>query len=399
MDREALVNRNRGMAEAFHQTPYKHHLRRLMLQTVSLLPINRQKSKSDRVLIIRPDHLGDVLLTTPAIQAIKQTNPYTEIHVLVGPWSASVLINYPEIDRVLTLPFPGFSRNSNENIRSPYQLAYQSARHLRSIGYGSAIIMRPDHWWGALLAFLAGIPIRIGYDLPDVAPFLTHALPHDHQHVVRQNLKLVENWTGKIDEKQLRLNFYPAPADATYINSLLQKQGIDEKQSLICIHPGSGTWVKRWEASRWASVADTLSEQLNSTVVFTGGDHEMPLVNEITELMKTEACVMVGDTQVDQLGALFQRAQVVLGPDSGPLHLAVAVNTPTVTLFGPADPVEFGPWGDRARHMVLTSDIGCRPCRVLDWAGDNPENHPCMRDISVGSVLEAARRVVQFNQE
>lgn len=399
MDREALVIRNRSMAEAFHQVPYKHHLRRVMLQAISKLPIRRQKTRSGRILIIRPDHLGDVLLTTPAVQAIKQAYPYQEIHMLVGPWSASVLVNYPEIDRVLTLPFPGFSRNTNENIRSPYQLALKSARHLRLIGYESAIIMRPDHWWGAMLAFLAGIPIRIGYDLPDVSPFLTEVVPHEHQHAVRQNLALVEHWTGKIDVTQTQLNFYPSDADTMYINSYLEQRGIPETQSIICIHAGSGTWVKRWDSARWANVADILSEQLNCKVVFTGGDHELPLVTEITELMKTEAYVMVGDTQVDQLAALFQRAQVVLGPDSGPLHLAVAVHTPTVTLFGPADPVEFGPWGDREKHIVLASDIGCRPCRVIDWAGDNPENHPCMRDISVGTVLEAARRVANFSQE
>jgi heptosyltransferase-2/heptosyltransferase-3 len=85
---------------------------------------------------------------------------------------------------------------------------------------------------------------------------------------------------------------------------------------------------------------------------------------------------------------------VVLGPDNGPLHLAAAVATPTVALFGPADPDEFRPWGPVERHAVLASSIACRPCRVLDWSGDDPANHPCMSDISVGAVLEAARRVV-----
>ena len=82
----------------------------------------------------------------------------------------------------------------------------------------------------------------------------------------------------------------------------------------------------------------------------------------------------------------------MLGPDSGPLHLAAAVGTPTVALFGPADPVEFGTWGSPEKHIMLWSSIGCRPCRVLDWGGDAPENHPCVREIPVGTVLDAARR-------
>jgi heptosyltransferase-2/heptosyltransferase-3 len=96
---------------------------------------------------------------------------------------------------------------------------------------------------------------------------------------------------------------------------------------------------------------------------------------------------------VNQLAALFKRARVVMGPDSGPLHLAAAVGTPTVALFGPADPVEFAQWGAPAKHIILTSDIGCRPCRVLDWNGDDPINHPCIRDITLARVLESARRV------
>jgi ADP-heptose:LPS heptosyltransferase len=107
---------------------------------------------------------------------------------------------------------------------------------------------------------------------------------------------------------------------------------------------------------------------------------------------------MVGDTRVGQLAALFARARVVLGPDSGPLHLAAAVGAPTVTLFGPADPAEFGPWGSRQKHFVLTSDIGCRPCRVLDWGDDDPAFHPCVRDINAAQVLDAARRAAQHER-
>ena len=110
-------------------------------------------------------------------------------------------------------------------------------------------------------------------------------------------------------------------------------------------------------------------------------------------LMKQPAIMMAGDTNVGQLAALFQRAKVVLGPDSGPLHLAAAVQTPTVTLFGPADPIEFGPWGSPQKHIVLTSDIKCRPCRIIDWTGDDLSMHPCVREITVARVLEAARRV------
>ncbi|MBZ0292587.1 MAG: lipopolysaccharide heptosyltransferase II [Anaerolineae bacterium] len=397
MDREALVVRNRTMAQAYHATPLKHQIRRLMLRLIASVPILPLKAKSfNRILLIRPDHLGDVLLTTPAIQKLRQALPNTEIHALVGPWSATVLASYPEIDVVLTLPFPGFSRHPKDSWRSPYEIAWHTARNLRRIGYDSAIIFRPDHWWGAMVTYLAGIPQRIGYNVRNTAPFLNEKVPHQHEHAVTQNLRLVERWTGHIDSTKIPLRFPIDPADSAYIDGYLKEWGIDPQTQPICLHPGSGTWVKQWTDEKWAAVADTLSDQLNAPVIFTGGDHELHMVKRITEKMKNGYCVIAGETHVGQLGALFARAKVVLGPDSGPLHLASAVGTPTVALFGPADPTEFGTWGPKDRHMIVASPIGCRPCRILDWADDNPDYHPCMRDITVAQVLEAARRVTSI---
>ncbi len=393
MDRESLVRRNRSMAEAFHTVPFKHQIRRSLLNFIAALPITpASKFSTERILLIRPDHLGDLLLTTPAIRALRRSNLNAEIHALVGPWSADIIASYPEIDQVLTLPFPGFSRNPKKSWRSPYELAINTARHLRRINYTSAIILRPDHWWGAMIAKLAGIPERIGFNHPDVAPFLTTILKQQHEHAVIQNLRLVENWTGSLQMEQTVYSFPAEPLDQAYIDGYLVEWGIGQRQSIFCIHPGTGTWVKHWQPEKWANVADILTEQLDARVILTGSDNELPLVRQIAAQMKQPAIIMAGDTRIGQLAALFKRAKVVLGPDSGPLHLAVAVDTPTVALFGPADPVEFGSWGSPNKHYVLTSDIACRPCRVLDWASDNPEFHPCLREITVARVLDAARR-------
>ncbi len=393
MNREALVLRNRTMTQAYHQVPFKHQVRRSMLRAVASIPFLPMKTAGiNRILLIRPDHLGDVLLTTPAIHALRKALPNTEIHALVGPWSASVLANYSEVDLVLTLPFPGFSRHPKDNWRSPYQLAWTTARHLRHIGYNSAIIFRPDHWWGALVTYLAGFPERIGYSLADTGPFLNHKVEHQDTHTVVQSLRLVEKWTGALNPQDALYHFPIDPADQSYVEGYLQEWGIKPGDRIICIHPGSGTRVKQGQDENWAIVADILTEQLDARVIFTGGDHELNLVKRITSHMKHPSVVIAGETHVGQLAALFARSKVVIGPDSGPLHLAAAVHTPTVTLFGPADPFEFGPWGPSDKHLIVTSDIGCRPCRIIDWADDNLENHPCVREITIAQVLDAARR-------
>lgn len=396
MNRDALVLRNRLMTEAFHRAPFKHHIRRAGLEVVARVPIPARKPGTpERILLIRPDHLGDVLLTTPAIHALREARPDAEIHALVGPWSAEVIANYPEVDLALTIEFPGFSRAQKTDWRSPYELAVTSARQLRRIGYSSAVIMRPDHWWGAMVAKFAGIPERIGYKVSQVSPFLTDALEHRHEHAVLQNLRLVEKWTGQLTPDQAFYRYPVESFDQVYVDGYLEEWGIRQDVPIICIHPGTGTWVKHWQEQQWAAVADALSGQLDAQIVFTGGDHEVPLTRRIAGQMKERACIMAGDTRVGQLAALFKRAKVVLGPDSGPLHLAAAVGAPTVALFGPADPVEFGTWGQPQAHIILTSDIGCRPCRILDWGSDSPDNHPCLREITVARVLDAARRAAQ----
>jgi ADP-heptose:LPS heptosyltransferase len=386
LNREALVLRNRLMTEAFHQVPFKHHLRGLMLETAARvrIPAKKPSHSVERILLIRPDHLGDVLLTTPAIHALRQSRPDAEIHMLVGPWSADVIASYPEIDFVLTLAFPGFSRTPKIGLRSPYQQAVESARQLRRIGYNSAVILRHDHWWGAMLAKFAGI--------------LTTAIAPQPQPAVVQTLRLVEKWSGSVPPEKAIYYFPVDSFDQAYVDGYLEEWGVRQNQPIVCIHPGTGTWVKHWEERKWAAVADELSGQLEAGIVFTGGDHELALVRRIVSQMKARAIIIAGDTRVGQLAALFKRAQVVLGPDSGPLHLAAAVGTPTVALYGPADPIEFGTWGSPQKHIILTTDIGCRPCRVLDWGSDDPDFHPCVREISVGRVLDAARRAANHDR-
>ena len=385
------------MVEEIRATPLKHRIRRILLSAISRVPVRQQKPDTkQRVLLVRPDHLGDVLLTTPAIHALRAAIPNTEIHALVGPWSASVLANYSEIDVILTLPFPGFTRNRKHNLLAPYTLVWQSARHLRAIGYSHAFILRPDHWWGALMAYLARIPERVGFDLPDVAPFLTCRVPPEHGHVIIGNLRLMEQGMDIAAAKAIRYQLNISRDDRHYISQYLESRGVNPQQRVFCIHPGSGASIKNWCPTRWAEVADRLIDQLAAQAVVTGGSHEMPLVQGIIAQMAHSAHNLAGKTGIGQLGALYARSCVVIGPDSGPLHLAAAVGTPTVALFGPADPDQFAPWGSDEKHIVLTTTIKCRPCGILDWGNDDPKYHPCVRDIGIQEICDAAGHVTKL---
>ncbi len=399
-DRARLAERNKQLTAYQHRLTWREEVRRQLLTVYGSLPAPRiQKPIPGTFLIIRPDHLGDNLLTMPSICALAAANPKARCIGLVGGWSAPVMAAYREVQQVLTLPFPGFTRAPKESLWQPYLMALSWARRVRALRAEVALIMRPDHWWGALLAYLAGIPVRVGYDLPEVAPFLTRCVPFARGHVVRQCLRLVEPWTDVVSDEAVRYSFPQHPDDQQDVQTMLAANGIGSETPLIVIHPGAGTPIKRWEPGHWATVAERLAAHFQASIVFTGNDSEYPQIMRIIGQMngstKQQAISLAGDTHLGQLSALYARALVVIGSDSGPLHLAVASGAPTVHLYGPADPDEFGPWGDPRRQIVLTSGIGCQPCRILDWPGDDPANHPCIRDITPRQVLDAAIRAVE----
>jgi lipopolysaccharide heptosyltransferase II len=351
------------------------------------------------ILLIRPDHLGDLLFTTPALRALRESFPQARITGLVGPWAEAVVASNPCLDEVMLCPFPGLARQPKRSIIEPYIVLWRYARLLRENEFDLAVVLRFDHWWGALLAYLARIPHRVGYDIAEVKPFLTDAVPYvPGRHEVEQNLALAEA-TGVQGEHPITPAAYPLEfplraQDQEFATRYLAEQGMGEDDLLVCIHPGAGAPVKLWRKEGWARVADALVERYGAKVILTGSASEEPLVQAIAERMASQPLVAAGQTTLGGLAALMARCRLVLGVDSGPLHLAVAVGTPTVHLYGPVDSRTFGPWGDPARHVVLASEMDCIPCNRLDYREDELEAHPCVRDISEAQVTEAARRLL-----
>jgi lipopolysaccharide heptosyltransferase II len=357
-ERERLARRNRRLTAFQHQLTWREKLRRELLQAYTWLPKPlRQRPNRGTVLLIRPDHIGDTLLTMPAVQALKAAEPSLRLIGLTGSWSSEVMAAYPEIDMVLTIPFPGFTRQPKESYYSPYLMAWRLAHQVRMLKAETAIIMRPDHWWGALLTYIAGVPRRIGYDHPDVSPFLTDSIPYIPRHAVLQNMKLVEGWTGPVEQGKIQNRFPIVEQDRDYITQLLAANQVPSDRPIVVIHAGAGTPIKQWTPEHWATVADRLTDRLDASVIFTGGDKEHSAIFQIMDRMKRPAISLVGDTNLPQLAALYERATVALGADSGPMHLAVASGTPTVHLYGPADPTEFGPFGDPTRQIVVTTNM------------------------------------------
>ncbi len=403
----------------------KKQIRRLFLRSLRLAArpsLHYRASSPDvshvpkKLLLIRPDHLGDVLLTTPALSLLREALPETEITALVGSWGAASLQNNPDVDKVLRCDFPGFSREPNANFFAPYLYALEQSRQLRQQNYDAAIIFRYDHWWGALLAYLADIPMRVGYNWPESRSFLTHSLslqteklpglPYNFgplpQHSSAMALSLAQfalqqhHISQQLNEQITRLKFYPLQDDLRYINLHLSEWGINRGDKVIAIHPGSGATIKLWTVEGFAAVADGLAQRYGAKVIFTGGEGEKVLINNIFKLCKTKPLRWEAGGW-GKLAALYTRCDLVIGLDSGPPHLAVAVGTPSIHIFGPTDPTIFGPWGDAKRHRVIRTelDLPCCPCGVLDFDRACWRGGYCLRTIKVGQVLEVAEEMLE----
>lgn len=370
----------------------RRSLRLLLLRGVGALTRRPRADHSRpvrRVLVIKPDHLGDVLLLTPALQLLRRQRPELEIALLIGPWSKVAVAHNEDIDALLLCEFPGFTRADKPGRLQPYLLLLKTALLLRAGRYDAALIARDDHWWGALLAALAGIPQRIGFAVAETAPLLTTALPHSFdEHVTHQNLQLVTALTGQTATAQPPMVAPIGAQDRAWAAQWLARHQIAAPDRLVAIHPGSGGEAKLWIASRWAEIADALHER-GLTVVLTGGPDERELVTSIAQAMTRPPLTMVGEATLGQLAALYACCALVMGVDSGPLHLAVSTGVPTLALFGPGDDQRFGPWGDPRRHIVLRSGLWCSPCGVLHACPRGTAPSECMARIPVARLLPA----------
>ncbi len=360
-------------------------------------------NRSLRVLLIRPDHLGDLVLTTPVLDALKGQAPDAHITMMVGPWASEVVARHPTLDRLITCPFPGF-RRASQGIFEPYVQLFQVAQQIRRGNYDIAINLRPDFWWGAAMLYLAAVPRRIGYNIHPGTPFLTHAEPFfTPEHATVSSLRLVNAGLqalgrGALDEpftpERYPLAFISNQDEQTWVSQRLQEAGIEPDAPLVVIHAGTGAAVKLWRTEAWASIANTLHSTCSAHIVLTGSASERPMLEEIARGI-TSTLLLITDATVGQLAAILKRASLVLGVDNGPLHLAVAQGTPTLQIFGPTDTHIFGPWGPVQQHVVIASTHRCPSCSVipcgrLDFRTDELSAHPCVRLVSEQEVQAAA---------
>lgn len=333
-----------------------------------------------KLLIIQTAFLGDAVLTTPLVSALRERYPHSRIEVLCTPEIAEVFRRHPAVDELILFDKRGQDRS--------WWRRWRLVRCLAERRFGVAILPHRS-FTSALLARGAGIPRRIGFSLSQGRWLLTDVVPFRWGvHDVERNLTLLEPLGARKSAGELWIQAEPAAEES--IAHRLQEEGVGPADRLLGVNAGSIWGTKRWLPERFAEVADRAMNELGAKVVFTGGPKDRPVMNRVLERMARRPLDWVGKTDLRELIALIARCRVFLTNDSGPLHIAVAGRVPTVSLFGPTTrELGFFPYGPG--HAVIEKPLPCRPCG-LHGAKDCPLGHfECMRQITVEEVFEAVK--------
>jgi heptosyltransferase-1 len=353
----------------------------------------------ERLLLVKPSSFGDIIHTLPVLDAIHHSWPRTAVDWIVKPEWMVLLEGHPMLREVL--PFPMSWRAWRQTIPLIRQRRYDMVLDLQGL-------LR-----SGLLSRFTGAPMRIGFAtgregspwcytrqvvLPDgspTGPVDSHCTSmHAPMHAIDRYLYLARE-AGVSVQPPVRFPLPSWPDAERWVDRCWDEMGVQSKEMVCVIHPAARWATKRWPAERFALLADRLVAEQGWRVIVIAGAKEREQGSEVTALIQQPHLDLSGQTSLPQLSALLRRAALVVTNDSGPMHLAVAVGTPVVALFGPTDPRTVGPYG--SGHVVLQKGIDCSSCsrqRCVNALA-------CLTAISVDEVttaVENARRAIMHTE-
>jgi ADP-heptose:LPS heptosyltransferase len=335
-----------------------------------------------RIAVFRALYLGDMLLAIPALRSLRRRYPAAEITLIGLPWAASFAGRFDHlIDRFL--PFPGFPDIDEVPYDEERTKAFVSEQ--RDSHYDIVIQMHGSGRTSNPFAVALGGTITIGYYVGDPPADLDRAVLYPNEaYEIDRNLWLAELAGGSTADRSLE--FPVMDADRRDADALT---GPPSHRPLVVIHPGSKLPTRRWMPERFAAVADAVIERFGAAVVITGTEGEAAVADAVLSAMQRGAVSLAGKTTLGSMAAIVERSSLFITNDTGTAHLAVALRTPSVVLFGPGDLRRWGPL-DRERHRVIQVPTACSPCEHAIC----PIDHRCLRAIQPAHVLPEVSRLL-----
>ena len=341
---------------------------------------NRLLPNINKILVVRNDGIGDLLNSTPAIALLRANYPDAEICVLAQPLNAPVLTGNPHVNRVLILDREDTHRRLRDRLRF--------YRDLRREQFDLAIAMRTASW-SNFVALLSGARYRLGRYQKHAKGALSHkwkgSYEKGHVHEVDRNLELMR--LISTGEGNRKLIFNLLENEVSFAKGQLAEWGIHPNDFLVCLHPGGSSFDKQWPSENYARLADWLASEHNAKILILRGPNEAHLTRHIQKIM-THPSVAHAPESIRHLAALMEHCNLVVCNDSGPMHIAAALNVPMVAIFGPTDYVAWEPLSEKA--TIVRRDMPCWPCSAhkckIGWE--------CTKKLPVDVVWnEVARKV------
>ena len=346
-----------------------------------------------RILCVRLDTLGDVLMTTPAIRALKYSSPRRRITLMTSASGAAAGRLIPEVDDVLIYDAPWIKAASSHVTGRP-GLDLDMVERLRRASFDAAVIFTvysQSALPAAMLCYLAGIPRRLAHCRENPYELLTQWVRETEpdtclRHEVRRQLDLVATVGAHTDDERLSMAI---PDDVkTSVNNLLSSI-IEDGRPWVVIHAGATAASRRYPPDRFAIVGRRLVQEFGYGVVFTGTEPERELIEWIQAEMGASSHSLVGALDLPAFAAVLARASLLISNNTGAVHIAAAVGTPVVDLYALTNP-QHTPW--QVPHRVLFQDVPCKYC----YKSVCPEEHQnCLRLVEPDRVLNAAAELLQ----
>ncbi|MCY3742002.1 MAG: glycosyltransferase family 9 protein [Candidatus Poribacteria bacterium] len=324
---------------------------------------------AEKILLIRLSSLGDIVLTTPAIRAVRARFPDAYISMLIAKQSAEILRENPHLNEIITFDRLAKDKDTGEMLRI--------MRHLREAKFTMAIDFQRK-FRTEMLMYFSGATERVGK-----GRFCTVRVPEQgNKHATAHYFDLLH--AAGIPAEDRRLELFLSESERLDATQRFDAAGVNNEALTVGLFPGAGWKLREWMPERFAAIGDRLVEHFNANVLIFGGPKEATLVRTVVNLMNAPAIPFAGNLQVRQLAACLEKCDLFLTNDTGPMHIAAAVGTPTVSLFGPGDHIRFQPLG--TLHQTIRHAVPCSPCKQFT---DKCKDNICMKGIGVDEVWES----------
>jgi len=335
-----------------------------------------------RILIRAPNWVGDAVMTLPGLEAVRGNFPSSSVGVLAKPWVAPIYEHHPAVDRVLVYP-------KGEGVFTDLKEMIQCVRLIRRQRFDLAILFQ-NAFEAAFLTYLGGVGLRLGYRTDCRGFLLTHGVLRSRDvlktHQTEYYLSLLRSMGWKAGSTDPRI--YVSAGDTEAAQRILDAGNVREGDFLLGLGPGAiFGGAKRWPAERFADIGEMAVQRWGARVLVFGSAGETTLCGRVCDAMVSPALNLCGRTSLAAAMGLISRCSFFVTNDSGLMHIAAALNVPTVAIFGPTDPTATGPRGLRTR--IVRHDTSCAPCLKSEC----PEDHACMLGIRPADVWEAMERL------